>query len=994
MVNKRKHSMDDYPSKIPLIAFSLGFISIVCALFIGYTAFQASVEDIEEQYRNFYLREAKMLVNAAEILSANDDKTILNEIQTIWGASTEKAADEYICIVDKDSHLILHTAHPETAGNFAGNNPIFREINTRETCLADLVKTQRDYVGDYISSSGQNQLAAFSTVHSKSWVIGVHRSKQELIRDIEEGIKLSKIGFYVICGLLMPLFWILIYLTFQVAERKQKNAERALRESEENYRVLVHSMVDWVWAIDINGVYTFSNSAIIQLLGYEPEEVINTVALALMHPDSRPHVEAAMLKAVEQEKGWTGLELKWLHKDGSTRFVESTSHPKFDANGNLIGFSGVDRDITARKQSEENLLKQSYFLIKAQEIGQIGTWELDLENNDLIWTDETYRIFGLPIGTKITYEIFLNRVHPDDREYVDTEWNATFSGKPYDIEHRLLINGQVKWVREKADLEFNEKNECIRGIGFAQDITKQKQAEDKLRDSEKKSRVWLESSPVCTKIVDLDFNLQYMSAAGIIGLNIDDITQFYGKPYPFDFYPESFRNLMTMNLEKVKETGEIIEQEGSVFDINGNELWFHSTLVPVNDDEGRIDYIIVVSADITRRKQAEEEKEKLAAQLHVFRKMETIGTLAGGIAHDFNNILFPIVGHTEMLLEDIPKDSPLRNSLDEIYTGALRARDLVKQILTFSRQDDDKPRPMKMQTVIKEALKLIRSTIPTTIEIKQDIRNDCGIIKADPTQIHQVVMNLTTNAYHAMEDSGGELKVGLKEIELDEHDVTSLDMKPGVYACLTVADTGVGMDKDLTAKIFDPFFTTRETGKGTGMGLSVVHGIVKNTGGSIHVYSKPGRGTEFHVYLPVMKSLSEQQETQPREPIPGGTERILLVDDEEAIAAMEKQMLERLGYSVVSRTISLEALEAFRADPDKFDMIITDMAMPNMSGEKLAAELIKIRPDIPILLCTGFSERILEEKAVPIGIKGFLMKPIVRKDLAKKIREVLDNRDG
>ncbi|MCP4552271.1 MAG: response regulator, partial [Bacteroidetes bacterium] len=359
-------------------------------------------------------------------------------------------------------------------------------------------------------------------------------------------------------------------------------------------------------------------------------------------------------------------------------------------------------------------------------------------------------------------------------------------------------------------------------------------------------------------------------------------------------------------------------------------------------------------------------------------------------AHDFNNILFPIVGHTEMLIEDVPEGSPLQESLDEIYAAALRAKELVKQILTFSRQENSELKLMKMQPIIKDALKLIRSTVPTSIKTKQNIQTDCGVIKADPTQIHQIIMNLTTNAYHAMEETGGILKVSVKEMKLTINDLISPDMAPGIYACLTVTDTGSGMDKGVTKKIFDPFFSTKKIGKGTGMGLSVVHGIVSSMNGAIHVDSEPGKGTQFFIYIPVVKSSSEKQAQSNEEPIQGGTERILLVDDEKAILAMERLMLGRLGYQVTFRSSSIEALEAFRDSPDKFDMVITDMAMPNMSGDKFAVELTKIRPDIPILLCTGFSEMMSVEKATSLGISGFLLKPIVMKDLSQKIREVLD----
>jgi len=385
------------------------------------------------------------------------------------------------------------------------------------------------------------------------------------------------------------------------------------------------------------------------------------------------------------------------------------------------------------------------------------------------------------------------------------------------------------------------------------------------------------------------------------------------------------------------------------------------------------------------------EREKMEHNLQQAQKLESIGTLAGGIAHDFNNILFPIVGHTEMLMEDISGDSPFQDSLDEIYTGALRARDLVQQILAFSRQEKCELNLMKMQPIIKEALKLVRSTIPTTISITQDLEPECGAVKANPTQIHQIIMNLATNGYHAMEERGGELNVSLKESELSQGDLITPDMTPGLYACITVADTGMGMDIQLTEKIFEPFFTTKEQGKGTGMGLSVVHGIVKNMNGEIKVFSEPGKGTKFHVYLPIVKTAFENQKIQANEPIQGGTERVLLVDDEEGIIVMEKLALERIGYKVTSSTSSIEALEAFKTTPGKFDLVITDLAMPKMPGDKLAVELIKIRPDISILICTGFSEAMTEEKIKFLGIKGLLMKPIIIKDLAKKIRDVLDS---
>jgi len=328
-------------------------------------------------------------------------------------------------------------------------------------------------------------------------------------------------------------------------------------------------------------------------------------------------------------------------------------------------------------------------------------------------------------------------------------------------------------------------------------------------------------------------------------------------------------------LRLLKKKKRVTGYESKLRKINGTPVRMLENASGVFDEEGNLKRIRGFLMDVT-------EQRKLEAQLRQAQRMETIGTLAGGIAHDFNNILFPILGHADMLLADIPEDSPLQDGLNEISAGALRAKDLVRQILTFSRQDTTELILMKMQPIIKEALKLIRSTIPTTIDITQDINADCGAIKADPTQLHQIIMNLTTNAFHAMEETGGVLSVSLKEIELGNDDVINLDLEPGTYICLTIADTGTGMDKNIIEKIFDPFFTTKEVGKGTGMGLSVVHGIVKSMKGAIQVYSEPGKGAEFRVCLPVEQSSFERQSIQIHDVIQSGTEQILFVDDEAA----------------------------------------------------------------------------------------------------------------
>jgi nitrogen-specific signal transduction histidine kinase len=389
---------------------------------------------------------------------------------------------------------------------------------------------------------------------------------------------------------------------------------------------------------------------------------------------------------------------------------------------------------------------------------------------------------------------------------------------------------------------------------------------------------------------------------------------------------------------------------------------------------------------------ASENQDRIARAeetLHQAQKMEAMGALAGGIAHDFNNLLFPIIGHAEMILDDLPADSPFQNGLRQIHTGALRARELVQQILAFSRQEKSARIRMKIQPIVKEALKLIRSTIPATIAIHQRISSDCGPVRADPVQIHQILMNLTTNAFHAMDEDGGTLTVRLEACLVDDPARVDPALQPGPCVCLTVADTGTGMDTKILDKIFEPYFTTKGKGKGTGMGLSVVHGIVTAMNGAMQVHSVPGRGTEFRVYLPVEEHGPDSDpDPAAQGPLVGGSERILLVDDEKPVAAMETQILSRMGYQVTAFTSSTLALAAFRADPDRFDLVITDVAMPDMSGDKLTVELQNIRPGIPILLCTGFSERMTPEKIATLGVRGLLTKPMLTRELDRTLRDI------
>lgn len=392
--------------------------------------------------------------------------------------------------------------------------------------------------------------------------------------------------------------------------------------------------------------------------------------------------------------------------------------------------------------------------------------------------------------------------------------------------------------------------------------------------------------------------------------------------------------------------------------------------------------------DITERRTIEKEKEKLQRKLIQAQKMEAFGQLAGGIAHDFNNILSAVIGFTELALDEVKKGTPIEEDLQEVYTAGKRAKDLVQQILAFARQTDEETEPIGVSAIAKEVLKLIKSTTPTSVEIKQHLGTH-SMIMGNAIQIHQIIMNLCTNAVYAM-DEGGILEIALKDVVIESAgDTNKSQIKPGHYIAMKISDTGSGIPQDIINSIYEPYFTTKPPGEGTGMGLAMVHGIVESYGGKIEVESVLAKGTTFTIYLPVANESTTILPYASMD-LPQGTERILLVDDEAPIAKMEGKILEKLGYSVTIMTNSAETLKLFTERPDSFDLVMTDATMPNLTGDKLAIELMTIRPDIPIILCTGFNRKITDETAKQLGIKAFSYKPIVTEELAKTVRQVLD----
>ncbi|MBU0908812.1 MAG: response regulator, partial [Proteobacteria bacterium] len=609
-------------------------------------------------------------------------------------------------------------------------------------------------------------------------------------------------------------------------------------------------------------------------------------------------------------------------------------------------------------------------------------------------------------------------IHPDDQAAV---WSAVQEGvsqrRPYQLTYRLLTKGgQEKWAWEQGEGVFAEDGSLLALEGFITNITERKRAENEVRRNYEtqtainslldlgQSNIPLDD--LLPQALDIILSSQWFSSEkkGCIFLLADDQQHLVlkagrglvdpllkiGATVPADCFL-CIEALTTGRIQFVAHDYYCVPilLDGKAF--GTVNLFLAAGHRQDFQEEVFLSSVTKPLADIIQRRRMMDERAKLERQLRQVQKMESIGTLASGIAHDFNNILSAIIGYSELAIAALTGDSPAHKDIKQVLVAGERAKQLVNQILTFSRQGEKDLKPVFAHFIIKEAIKFLRSSIPATIQICQNIRADCGVVLAEASQIHQIIMNLCTNAYHAMREDGGVLTVGLTCTTFDQDDVrvSRLNLAPGPYLKLEVRDSGHGMVPAVLERIFDPYFTTKKTGEGTGLGLFVVHGIVKSLGGHIAAYSEPGKGTTFHVFLPLLASGASEQETGETHPLPRGDERILVVDDEEQIIQIERRMLEDLGYQVMAFSDSQEALQAFLTMPDKFDLIITDMTMPHLTGTELAKRVMQERADIPIILSTGFSDLMNEEQAKALGIRQYIMKPIVRKELAAVVHKVL-----
>jgi len=556
--------------------------------------------------------------------------------------------------------------------------------------------------------------------------------------------------------------------------------------------------------------------------------------------------------------------------------------------------------------------------------------------------------------------------------------------KPFEIaELEVRVQVGERMIRlERAHREYNRdlKRQSLESLRA--EIAQRRQTEEELRASNERFQSLSENAPDIIYTLGTDGAFNYVNPAWetILGHCREEVI---GRTF-IDFANKEDITAYTDFFQQVREgRGAMNDIIMTLLHKHGTTRVFNISGAPNRNSNGQVTGIVGLLKDIT-------EQQQLQRQLQQSQKMEAIGTLAGGIAHDFNNILGAIGGYSELALLNLHDAEKVKAHIGKVLKASHRASELVKQILAFSRHIKPEKKPLDIAPIVREVLKLLRAPLPSTIKIQQYIGKS-GVVLADPTQIHQVLMNLCTNAAHAMRDTGGILEVSLSKVEVDEQKRSeAADLNVGSYLQLMISDTGQGMDAPTLRRIFDPFFTTKPTGEGTGLGLSVVHGILRDHAGAVSVYSSPGKGTTFRVYLPLVDELAAIEEDTDKE-IPCGTENIMFVDDEYLLVDLSIEMLTHLGYHVTGFSSSANALETFQNNPGAYDLVITDHTMPDINGIQLSREFLRIRPDLPIILSTGFSKQIIAQKDSAKRIRAYIMKPFEMYELAASIRDVLDN---
>jgi two-component system, cell cycle sensor histidine kinase and response regulator CckA len=771
----------------------------------------------------------------------------------------------------------------------------------------------------------------------------------------------------------------------------QARQEEAIAEAKSNLESLFDTIDDLLFIIDTDGNVIHTNAAVRKKLGYSAKTISNKHVLHF-HPEEQWDVAKNNIEGMLA--GEQNSCLVPLQTDTGTLLPVETKITRGIWNNKPVLF-GISRDFSERLMSEKTLRESEKRFRELTELLPLTLFETNIRGAITYANAKSLEVFGYTPDITKKRVFAINFCIPQDAEKALLHLDAIKKGLHITEEYTALRKDGSTFPAQVYSLPIIQNGQ-IRGIrGLVVDLTELKKAEQALRTSEVQKRIVQEFKALIDNIPGAVYQTNAEGKTTILSM-ISDILLDYTKE---ELEQELFatgriihpddRNIVFASNEKLKSSKTSQALCYRIIMKNGNTKWLEDRKTSVFSPNGICTGIDGILFDVTERIIAQEEKQQLEANIRKTQRLETIGTLAGGIAHDFNNILTPILGYAEMGVLSLPEEEPMREYFNEIMRAAERAKNLVAQILTFSTVQESTPDIVSVQEIIREALKLLRPSIPSTITIEQDIDNSCRNILADPSQIHQVIINLCTNAFHAMEQSGGLLTITLKEIFVDANKQKQLPkLHTENYVKLSIADTGTGMDKNTIERIFEPFFTTKSVNKGTGLGLSVVHGIITSFHGEITVDSVAEKGTTFSVYLPIINEETVQGTIT--ESCAKGYGSILFIEDEPTVLKMMTMMITKLGFKIQAMSSPLQALELFRKNPERFDLVITDLTMPEMTGIELARELHKTTPQLPVILMTGYEKDIEHSNHLShYGISQFLKKPVTMTQMATTINEVI-----
>ena len=786
-----------------------------------------------------------------------------------------------------------------------------------------------------------------------------------------------------------------IKFLFQALEKKN----RQLQESDNKFRILEENINDSIWIMDLATLkITYSSPSIIRNRGFTPEEIKAIDLKEGISPESYDRVTKDLAEELDRD-GSPGvdpyrtriIELQETVKGGGFTWSEASVCFLRDSNGNPTQIMGVSRYIDERKKAEEKiaLSEKKYRSLFENSSDLLCIHDL---NGVLIDTNlhckPQYGLEREDLFGKNIRNLLPEKKHRKFDEYLK---KILAHGSDEGLFTSLTRSGEKVILEYRNQLLFDEKGNPVSVHGAARDTTQQFMAQRALEESEEKYRRLVRLAPA--GIYEFDYEKLKFTDINDVLCEISGYTRDeFLLQGPSDLITEksqktlekTFEAVFTVHPEELSTEYELKTKNGNTVPVISNARFFYENGKPVR--------AMAVVHDLTEIRKAEEERRKLENRLQQAHKMEAIGTLAGGIAHDFNNILAGMLGYCDLINNHRHDPEKVQKQVEKVRQGVHRAAGLAQQILDFSRKTEYRKEKIFPADIFKEALKLLRSTLPATIVIREEIHCQKQIL-GDPGKIHQVLMNLCTNAYHAMQDTGGEIFINAEDISLSRTEAASLSLPPGSYIRLCIQDTGHGIAPEILNKIFDPYFTTKAVGKGTGMGLSIVYTIIREHAGIIQVKSSPGKGAHFSIFLPTISSppAGIRIKAQP-DPVTasGKGERIMVVDDELTILESTRELLEDFGYRADAFRDPEAALDAFDKDPERFDLVITDMTMPKMTGAALAQKIFKTNKKLPVILCTGFNESISKEQALEMGIVKFLQKPVVDRPLPDIVREVLD----